>query len=324
MKKIALEEAMVQPGTIEMVPDHKNHHEFQDNLDKLLEVGDARLADMDANDIAISVLSVTTPGLQGLNTTNDVSKIANDWNEYLASIVKKHPHRFKALANVPTITGDMAADEIARVVEREEFVGCMINGFDNSGGKKPTYLDNEEYDSFFDVLEKNQFPLYIHPRAVPENRETTYRPYDAMKGSVWGFHIETAEHCVRIMLSGVLDRFPNLTIIIGHMGEMLPFWAWRMDHRLNIEGWYKSLPCQRSIKDYLTSNFYVTTSGFFHTPALQHAIATMGVNRILFSVDYPYEDNKEASDWLDSVPISEEEKHQIAYDNAAKLLLNGR
>ncbi|KTD62119.1 amidohydrolase family protein [Legionella spiritensis] len=320
MKKIALEEAMIQPGTIEMVPDHMNHPEFKDNLDGLLEIGEARIADMDANEIAVSVLSVTTPGLQGLVTNESVPEIAGNWNDYLSGAVQQYPDRFKALACVPTITGQMAADEIERVVKQDEFVGCMINGFDNSGDMAPKYLDSKEFDPFWAALEKHRFPLYIHPRGVPDDRETTYSPYDAMKGAAWGFHIETAEHCARMMLSGVFDRFPNLTVIIGHMGEMLPFWAWRMDHRIKLEGWFKDLPCQRLITDYLTSNFYITTSGFFHTPALQHALAVMGIDKILFSVDYPYEDSKQASDWFESIPLNDDDKYKIAYGNAARLL----
>ena len=224
MKKIALEEAMIQPDTIEMVPDHMNHPEFKDNLEKLIEIGDKRKADMDENDIVISILSVTTPGLQSLNTQQNLAEISQNWNDYLSEQVGQYPDRRKALACVPTATGQMAADEVSRIVGQDEFVGCMINGFNDSGGVAPKYLDSEEFDPLWSILEKNNFPLYIHPRGVPDSRETTYSPYEAMKGAAWGFHIETAEHCARLMLSGVFDRFPNLNVIIGHMGEMLPFW----------------------------------------------------------------------------------------------------
>jgi 2,3-dihydroxybenzoate decarboxylase len=320
MKKIALEEAIVQPGTIRLVPDHQNHLEFQDNLDNLIEIGPKRLRDMDKSDIEISVLSVTTPGLQGLATREGVENIAQDWNDYLAAQVDKYPTRLKALACIPTITAEMAVDEVNRVVKNDAFVGCMINGFDSSGNASPQYLDDPHYDPLWQALEKHNFPLYIHPRGVPDDRETTYSHFNALKGAAWGFHIETAEHVLRLMLRGIFDRYPKLRVLIGHMGEMLPFWAWRIDHRINVEGWNKITACDKSVTDYLKSNIFITTSGYFNTPALTHAISTMGIDRVLFSVDYPYEDSVSASQWLDSTPYSEEDKNKIAYANAANLL----
>lgn len=320
MKKIALEEAIIQDGTIDQVPDHKNHPEFKDSVDALLEIGEKRIADMDNNDIAISVLSVTTPGLQGLATPDNVGQVAKDWNDFMAESVSQHPDRFKGLASIPTITAKMAIDEMERIIDNPAFVGCMINGFDSSGDWPSKYLDDPEYDAMWAAFEKRGFPIYVHPRGVPEDRVTGYDKFDALKGSAWGFHIETGEHMLRLMLSGVFDRFPKLKIIIGHMGEMLAFWAWRMDHRIKKEGWLAKMPCERTITDYLTNNFHITTSGYFQTPALMHAISTMGIDRVMFSVDYPYEDTKQASDWFDTVELSEEDKTKIAYTNAAKLL----
>lgn len=323
MQKIALEEAMIQPGTIDMVPDHANHPEFKENLAKLIDVNQRRLQLMDESQVELAILSVTTPGLQGLNTTKNVSVIAKSWNSYLVEAVAKHPDRFKAFASIPTLTGEMASNEIQRIANCPEFVGCMINGFDSSGGDiQERYFDGPDYDSMWAALEKHNLPLYLHPRGVLASRHTTYQDYPALKGSAWGFHIETAEHVLRLMLSGVFDRFPKLTIILGHLGEMLPFWAWRIDHRIDMEERMQSLSCKRTVTEYLTNNFYLTTSGYFNTPALSHAIAVMGADRIMFSVDYPYENMQEASSWLESVALSESDLQKIAYGNAQKLLFN--
>lgn len=320
MKKIALEEAMIQPGTIDLVPDHKNHPEFQDNLDDLLEIGPGRIADMADSEIELSILSVTTPGLQGLATDEGIGDVAKDWNDYLSAQIDRYPEHFKALAGLPTTNARVAVDELERIVSNKAFVGCMINGFSSSGGSEPRYLDDPDFEALWLALEEYDFPVYIHPRGVPENRETTYSKYDALKGAAWGFHIETAEHVLRLMLSGLFDRHPKLKVLIGHMGEMLPFWAWRIDHRIGVEGWRETMACNNTVTDYLKENIYVTTSGYFDTPALDHAVSTMGIDRVLFSVDYPYESSKHASDWLESLPYSDEDKAKIAYGNAAKLL----
>jgi 2,3-dihydroxybenzoate decarboxylase len=320
MKKIALEEAMLEAGTESLVPEHANHPEFYDNFAKLVDLGEARLKVMDDNDIERSVLSVTTPGLQGLATTDGAKEVAKKWNDYLIKSVSQQANRFSALVSIPTVTGEDAATELFRVAPASEVVGCMINGFDSCGELGAKYLDLPEYDSFWQALEKTNLPLYLHPRSVPESRQTAYQDFEALKGSTWGFHVETAEHCLRLMLSGVFDRFPNLKIIIGHMGEFLPFWAWRLDHRMRVENRLSELPCKKMVTDYLKSNFYITTSGYFEDNALIHAAKVMGIERVMFSVDYPYESTKQASQWFESIPFSEEEKQKMAYDNAMEIL----
>lgn len=147
MKKIALEEAMIEPGTELLVPDHTNHPEFAENHPKLVEIGEQRLKDMDDNNIERSVLSVTTPGLQGLASTDGVEDVAKKWNDYLIEAVGRYPSRFSALASVPTFSGELAAKEITRVLSSPEVVGCMINGFDSSGALHAKYLDLAEYDA---------------------------------------------------------------------------------------------------------------------------------------------------------------------------------
>ncbi|RUR09656.1 amidohydrolase family protein [Legionella sp. km772] len=319
MKRIALEEAIIVPGQ-DLILEHKSHPEFSLNLAALKDIHELRLEKMDEARIDLSVLSVTTPGLQSLALASNLEYCAQKWNDYLIDCVAQSPDRFRAFACVPTYAPQLAIHELERIQGAEGIVGCLINGYDSSNYTLAKYLDDKAYDEFWDYIHANNIPVYIHPRGIPAGREATYSPYQALHGSSWGFHIETAEHILRLMLSGLFDRYPNLKIIIGHMGEMLPFWAWRIDHRLKEEGWREKMGYKKTITEYLNSNIFLTTSGFFDTPALMHAISTVGTDRIMFSVDYPYEDNLKASQWFDSVPLKEEDKMKISYLNAAKLL----
>ncbi|KTD00358.1 amidohydrolase family protein [Fluoribacter gormanii] len=319
MKRIALEEAIVVPGR-DLILEHKSHFEFSQNLARLKDIHQLRIESMDEAGIDLSVLSVTTPGLQSLALASQLELCAQKWNDYLIDCVTRSPSRFRAFACVPTYAPELAIKELERIQGAQEIVGCLINGYDSSNYTPAKYLDEKAFDEFWGYIHGNNIPVYLHPRGIPEGRVATYSPYQALHGSTWGFHVETAEHVLRLMLSGLFDKYPNLKIIIGHMGEMLPFWAWRLDHRLNEEGWREKLECKRTITEYLNTNIFLTTSGFFDTPSLMHAISTVSTDRIMFSVDYPYEDNLKASQWLDSVQLDDEDKMKISYLNAAKLL----
>jgi len=323
MKIIALEEAIVVPGQ-DLIMEHKTHPEFSQHLSELKDIDAKRVEEMEKAGIDLMVLSVTTPGLQSLALTSNLKDCAKKWNDYLVKKVQEHPKKFRAFACIPTYATELGIHEIERLKGVSEMVGCMLNGYDSSGYTPAKYLDEPPYEDFWACIEENDIPVYIHPRGIPGNRVATYSPYPALHGSSWGFHVETGEHILRLMLSGLFDRHPKLKIIIGHMGEMLPFWAWRLDHRFKEEGWLEKTGCQKTITEYLNSNIYITTSGYFHTPGLMHAISTMGVDRMMFSVDYPYEDCKKATDWLRTIPLSEEDKKKISYENASQLLkLNG-
>ena len=319
MKKIALEEAIIPEG-MDLILEHKSHPEYSQHYHSLMDIGDIRLAEMDKANIELSVLSITTPGLQGFALPSNLQLVACQWNDYIIKAVQKHPKRFKAFACLPTYAPALAVQEMERIYKTPEIVGCLLNGYDNSGYSTAKYLDNPAYDDFWACAETCDFPVYIHPRGIPEDRKATYSDYPALRGSAWGFHIETAEHILRLMLSGVFDRYPKLKVIIGHMGEMLPFWAWRIDHRIKEEGWREKIACKKTIREYLQSNIFITTSGYFDTPALLHAKATMGTDRIMFSVDYPYENCVQAGHWMDTLSLSHEDKEKIAYKNASGLL----
>ncbi len=254
-----------------------------------------------------------------LNRMPLVWELVKQWNNYLADKVALYPKRFKALAALPTSDVPAAIDEVERIASLPAFVGIMLNGFDNCQRQPASYFDEPKYRPLWAKISELNLPVYLHPRSVPENRQTTYQPYAPLRGAAWGFHIETAEHVLRLIFSGLFDDYPCLNLLIGHMGEMLPFWAWRIDHRVALEGWKDKIKCQLSVTDYLKRNIFITTSGVFNTPALQHAIAVVGVDRIMYSVDYPYEDVREAATWLDSLILPQSEKEAIAHQNAANL-----
>ena len=319
MKKIALEEAVIVPGQEHYVPEHKTHPEFSEHFNALLDMGEQRIKAMDDGGIALSILSLTTPGAQGLVTDEPVWALVRQWNDYLSDKVALYPKRFKALAALPTSDVQAAIDEAVRIASLPAFVGIMLNGFDNCQRQPASYFDEPKYRPLWSKIAELNIPVYLHPRSVPDNRETTYQPYAALRGAAWGFHIETAEHVLRLIFSGLFDEYPHLNVLIGHMGEMLPFWAWRIDHRVALEGWKDKIKCRLSVTDYLKRNIFITTSGIFNTPALMHAIAVVGADRIMYSVDYPYEEVKDAADWFNKLVLPKTEKEAIAYHNAANL-----
>lgn len=327
MKKIALEEHVLVPGAGEIVPEHQTHPEFKHQMTALLDITGYRLRAMDEGEIEVSVLSPTAPGLQGLNEAGakEAGKIARRWNDYLAEAVSKNQDRLKVFAALPMCDPELAAQELVRAVKDLGFVGALLNGYDNAGNAPAKYYDAPEYADFWKTAAALDVPVYVHPRSVPDDRTTTYSGYPQLRGSAWGFHVETAEHMLRLMMSGLFEKFPTLRIIIGHMGEFLPFWAWRIDHRIQREGWDQwageyGRPRKLTVTDYMRRNFFVTTSGVFDTDSLKHAISVIGSDRVLYSVDYPYESTTEANEWFEALDLEEPAKRAIAYDNAERVL----
>lgn len=326
MKKIALEEAFAVKGVEALTPQLLLLREFRQNEEKLQDLTDMRLRAMDEGEIEISVLSATSPSTQGVRDPETEIGTAKIWNDYAAHAIERRKDRLNAFACLPMRFPDAAIDELHRAVKELGLAGALINGYDNAGGLPPIYFDAPEYLDFWRAAEALDVPVYIHPRTVPDDRVTTYQPYQELKSAAWGFHIETAEHVLRLIISGLFDRVPNLKIIVGHMGEMLPFWCWRIDHRIQKEGWDGEVaakngrPRELSVTEYLKRNIYITTSGLFNTPALDHALKVMGPQHVMYSVDYPYEDYLEANEWFESLDYASDILHAIAYDNAKKLL----
>jgi gamma-resorcylate decarboxylase len=211
-----------------------------------------------------------------------------------------------------------AIAELERCVTQFGFPGVMLNGFTNIGDAKTGwYYDLDRFLPFWERAEALHVPVYLHPRNPLPANLGIYDGHPELIGAVWGFTVETATHALRLMTSGLFDRFPRLSVILGHLGETLPFSMWRIEHRSNYMGDQRKF--RKPLGDYLRTNFYVTTSGNFHTLALNNTLAEVGADHVLFSIDYPYESMREAADWFDNASISEDDRGKIGRGNAEKL-----
>ena len=326
MKKIAIEEAFAVKGVEEFTPQLHKLREFRQCETRLHDLVDMRIRAMDEGELEMMVVSATSPGIQGIRDPRIEVETAHAWNDYVAEAIQGHTDRLRAFACLPMREPDAAIKELERAVKDLKLVGALVNGYDNAGDNAPIYYDAPEYLDFWKAAEALDVPIYIHPRTVPDDRVTTYLPFPELKGAAWGFHIETGEHALRMIINGVFDKVPNLKIILGHLGEVLPFWCWRIDHRIQREGWDGEVaaangrPRKLSVTEYVRRNIYASTSGMFYTPALEHTIKVMGKDRIMYAVDYPYEDPKEANAWFNTLELDQDVLQAIGYGNAKRIL----
>ena len=283
--------------------------------ERLFDFGALRIKEMDEAGIDIQVLSHGAPSTQKL-PLEIATTLTAQVNDRLAKICAANPKRFAAFAALPTADPQAAADELERAVTKLGFKGAMIHGMANG-----EFIDGKKYWPIFARAEKLDVPIYLHP-SLPNATVTEIYYQDYAKDfplvvrPAWGFTVETATQAIRLVLSGVFEAHPNLTIMLGHFGETLPFLMWRIDSALKRPG-QKAL----SFRDVFSKNFYVTTSGFFSTPALLCTMMEMGVDHILFAVDWPFvADNKPGIEWMAGVPLSDEDKAKILSGNAKRLL----
>ena len=281
---------------------------------KLADVGEARLAEMDAAGIDMQVLSLTSPGAEQSEAAEAIA-LAHDANDFLADVVKQHPRRFAGLAVLPTAAPDKAAAELELRVREQKFVGAVIHGH-NRG----RYLDNKFFWPILECAEKLNAPIYLHPTPPPQAViDASYGGFapavtDMFAASGWGWHIETAVHIVRIVLGGVFDAFPKLQFVIGHLGEALPFMLPRLDN-MNMA----MTKLQRPVSAYLRSNVHYTIAGFNFPAAFLDLLLEVGVDRIMFSADHPYASMKAARAFLEQIPVSAADRERIAHGNAETL-----
>jgi predicted TIM-barrel fold metal-dependent hydrolase len=281
---------------------------------RLDDVGQGRIADMDAAGIDIQVLSHGAPSVQRLDAELAV-RLARGANDRLADTVRAHPDRFAAFAMLPTADPKAAADELERAVTRLGFKGAMVHGLTGS-----LFLDDKRFWPIFERAQALDVPLYLHP-AIPHPAvvEAYYKDYvekyPNLLRAAWGFTVETATQGIRMVLSDVFDTYPRLKIILGHLGEGLPFLLWRINMALVRDGagptWFRDNFCE---------HFWITTSGFFSDPALLCCVQEMGVDRILFSVDYPFVENAPGTEWVHRIPLCAEDKAKILNGNVKRLL----
>jgi len=212
---------------------------------------------------------------------------------------------------------DAAAKELTRCIRELGFKGALVNGFSQVGdADTAVYYDLPQYRPFWAEVERLGVPFYLHPRDQLPSRRQSYEGHPWLVGSPWGFAEETALHALRLMGSGLFDAHPKLKIVLGHFGERIPYDLWRIDHRLSK---VPNRPARRAIGEYFRENFYLSTSGHFSTPTLHFAMQAVGADRILFAIDYPFEDHAQGASWFDGAEISEADRRQIGRDNAVKL-----
>ena len=278
-----------------------------------------RIEEMDASGIDISILSLTAAGIEGIANPEHAVSAARKVNDFLADQVAQSNGRFRGFASVPLQVPAVAATELERSIKQLGFKGVMINGY-VQGEQRDVghYLDEERFTPLWEVVSALDIPVYIHPRpSLKQVRETLYAGHDELAGATWGFAPETATHALRLIYSGLLDRFPNLNIILGHLGETLPYFSWRIQRCFEFNPLGHRV--QKRLQDYLCENFFITTSGNNSDQALICAILTIGADRIMFATDYPFEMSDEAARWIENAPISENDRRKISYGNAERL-----
>jgi uncharacterized protein len=284
--------------------------------DQLSDLGTLRLADMDSNGIDLQVISHVAPAAQGLDGAEGLAR-AREANDQLAAAVRAHPGRFAGLATLPTADPQAAADELERATGELGFLGALVNSTLGSNG---VFLDDARFDPLLDRFERLDVPLYLHPAPPPTAlREALYGGLPPMVAArlatgAWGWHAEAGLHALRMIVTGVFDRHPGLRLILGHCGEMVPFMLARIDAMLRLDD-LALVP-----SEYFARNVWVTTSGLFSIPPVMCTVQVLGIDRVLFSVDYPFGSNAAGRALLDTLPLSRDDKAKIAGGNAERVL----
>ena len=319
-RKIALEEHFAIEETLNDSSLFVPQSHWPELKARLLDFHDKRLRLMDEHGIETMILSLNAPAVQAIPDRRRAQAVARRANDVLAKAVEKRPDRFGAFAALAMQDPDGAAHELERCVKELRFAGALVNGFSElDGAASALYYDLPQYRPFWDAVESLDVPFYLHPRNPLPEMAPIYGGHPWLLGPTWAFAQETAVHALRLMCSGLFDEFPRLAIILGHLGEGLPYNLWRIDNRnawLDIPPAY---PAKRRVADYFRENFYLTTSGNFHTPTLLQAIAEIGADRIMFSCDWPFENIDHAARWFDAAEIGEVERQRIGRLNAAQL-----
>jgi uncharacterized protein len=329
MRTITLEEHYATPAFMEgpgrelkaQAEAARDHPQVAAGYAKLIEalcdLDDGRIAAMDAAGIDVQVLSLTFPGVEQLDAAEAVV-FARETNDLLAEAVRRHPSRFAGFAALSTPAPEAAADELERAVREHGFKGALING--HTRGR---YLDDGYFWPILERAEALGVPIYLHPTPPPQtvieaSYTGNYSPGVAalLSTAAWGWHMETATHVLRLILGGAFDRYQTLQLVVGHMGEALPFMLPRFEIALPIE----ATKLERPVGSYLRENVHYTFGGFNWVQAFLDLVLQVGVDRIMFSTDHPYASMGQARAFLDGLPVSPADKERIAHSNAERLL----
>ena len=320
MRIIALEEhcstpAYIAEGMIKPVPslaERSKRFGYQ-IFDELADIGPSRIKYMDASGIDVQVLSLVQPGSQNFDGAKALA-ISQDANDTMAEACRKYPGRFAGFATLPVSEPEVAVKELERCVNELGFKGALINGH-----QQGEFLDAKKFWPIFEAAEALDVPIYLHPTAPhPDAYKAYFDGYEELHRAGWGFMIDTSCHFLRIMFSGAFDAYPKLKFILGHLGEGLPFAMHRLDDHTRNAAKRKGL--KKTALEYMRDNVWVTTSGNWYEPAFVCTMMAMGVDKILFAIDWPYEPNTAGMAFLNKLSISDGDREKIAHLNAEKLL----
>ena len=328
-KRIAAEEAFVTPDISARYKDLLQGPQVDSGFaalwgyysktvvaERLLDIGDRRIADMDASGIDMQILSLTAPGVQVFDADEAVG-LARSCNDQLAEAVRKYPDRLAGLAAIAPQNPAEAAKELERGTRRLGLKGAIINSH-----TRGEYLDDSKFWPVFEAAEALRVPIYLHPTALPS---TMVQPFleRGLEGAVYGFGCETGLHTLRIIFAGVFDRFPNLQMVVGHLGEGIPFWMFRIDfmhgRMVKTQRYPGVKPLQRLPSEYFKANFHVTTSGMAWEPAILYSQCVLGADRVLYAMDYPYQFVPEEVMVTDGLPCSDADKKKLYQLNAERV-----
>ncbi|MBL0419647.1 amidohydrolase [Ramlibacter sp. AW1] len=322
--KIGLEEHFAIEDTLQDSAGFVPGDYWRELSARLLDIQERRLREMDAHGMQMMLLSLNAPAVQAIPAVARAHEIALRANDFLAEQVARRPDRFQGLAALPMQDPDLATRELERCVRELGFKGALVNGFSQVGTPDHiVYLDDARYDGFWAAVEQLDVPFYLHPRNPIPTWSQIYEGHPWLLGPTWAFGQETAVHALRLMACGLFDRHPGLKIVLGHLGEGLPYSIWRVDNRNAWVQTPKAYPAKRALGDYFRENFWITTSGNFRTQTLIDAILEMGSDRILFSTDWPFENVDHAAQWFDNASISEADRRKIGRGNAVELFKLG-
>ena len=284
-------------------------------MKRMMDLGEGRIEAMDEAGIAMQVLSITSPGVQVYEPALGYD-LSQSINERLSDAVRKYPTRFAGLATIAPQNPTTAVVEMKRAVKDLGMKGVLINSH-----TKGEFLDEEKYWGILEAAQSLNVPIYIHPRVPAPDMVGPYQKYFGLEAAAWGFPMDASLHALRLILGGVFDEFPNLKIVLGHMGEGLPFWLPRIDKKIAL---FQGInPPERELEkppsQYFLDNFYITTSGMNYEAPLMLAHTVMGPEKILFAIDYPFEENAEPVAMMDAAPISASDRKTIYQDNAVRV-----
>lgn len=312
-RKIALEEHCMTPGladywlpTMSDVPPAA----VEKLSGRLYDYHGERIEIMDRSGIERAILGVAGPGVQAEADAKVAVAKARESNDQLAAEIAKNPKRLGAFAHLAVQDAKAAADELERCVRQFGFSGAMINGH-----TRGLYLDDPSVYPLWERAEALGVPIYIHP-TDPLASATSLAGTHGLKRATWEWGFETGSHALRLVFGGTFDRFPKAKLVLGHLGETLPFLLWRFDSRAKLYG----VKLKREPSQYIRENIWVTMSGMYSAEPTQCALAALGEDRVMFSADYPFEDSVEAGHFMDSTPLPYSLRKAVAYENAARLL----